>query len=78
MREVIDFIVEETLGKQKEKSKMIVNEKNSKAEQIKKKSPNKDYLQKQLDMIADQKKKKEELYLETLTKLTAKYDKEGE
>jgi len=78
MREVIDFIVEETLGKQKEKSKMIVNEKNSKAEQIKKKSPNKDYLQKQLDMIADQKKKKEELYLETLTKLTAKYDKEGD
>ena len=75
MREVIDFIVEETLGKQKEKSKMIVNEKNSKAEQIKKKSPNKDYLQKQLDMIANQKKKKEELYLETLTKLTAKYDK---
>ena len=28
-------------------------------------------------MIADQKKKKEELYLETLAKLPAKYDKEG-
>ena len=75
MREVIDFIVEETLLKQKEKSKMIVNDKNNKAEKRKKSA--KDYLQKQLDMIVDQKKKKEELYLETLASLTAKYDKEG-
>ena len=72
MREVIDFIVEETLLKQKEKSKMIVNDKNNKAEK-RKKSAN-DYLQKQLDMIVDQKKKKEELYLETLASLKAKYD----
>ena len=75
MREVIDFIVEETLLKQKEKSKMIVNDKNNKAEKRKKSA--KDYLQRQLDMIVDQKKKKEELYLETLASLTAKYDKEG-
>jgi vacuolar-type H+-ATPase subunit E/Vma4 len=73
MREVIDFIVKETL--EKEKPKMIINNNNNKAE--KRKKPAKDYLQKQLDMIADQKKKKEELYLETLAKLTAKYDKEG-
>ena len=55
---------------------MIINNNNNKAE--KRKKPAKDYLQKQLDMIADQKKKKEELYLETLAKLTAKYDKETE
>jgi hypothetical protein len=76
MREVIDFIVKETLEKEKEKPKMIINDNNNKAE--KRKKPAKDYLQKQLDMISDQKKKKEELYLETLAKLTAKYDKETE
>ena len=54
---------------------MIVNDKNNKAEKRKKSA--KDYLQRQLDMIVDQKKKKEELYLETLASLTAKYDKEG-
>ena len=42
MREVIDFIVKETL--EKEKPKMIINNNNNKAE--KRKKPAKDYLQK--------------------------------
>ena len=55
MREVIDFIVEETLLKQEEKSKMIINNNNQRAE--KKKNPAKNYLQILKFIIVDQKKK---------------------
>jgi len=53
---------------------MIINE--NKLDRKNKPKEKKDYLQLQLEKVMQQKKKKEELYLETLAKLTADYNKE--
>ena len=56
---------------------MIINDNNERSEKQGKNTQ--DYLQKQLDMIMEQKKSKEEQYKETLAFLTAKYkDKEAD
>ena len=56
-----------------EKTKMIINE--NKPDRRKPKARNQQQIQ--LEKLLQQKKKKEELYLETLAKLTAQYDKEN-
>ena len=56
---------------------MIINDNNERSEKQRKNTQ--DYLQKQLDMIMEQKKSKEVQYKETLAFLTAKYeDKESD
>ena len=56
---------------------MIINDNNERSEKQRKNTQ--DYLQKQLDMIMEQKISKEEQYKETLAFLTAKYkDKEAD
>ena len=51
---------------------MIINDNNERSEKQGKNTQ--DYLQKQLDMIMEQKKSKEEQYKETLAFLTTKYE----
>ena len=53
---------------------MIINE--NKLDRKNKPKEKKDYLQLQLEKVIQQKKKKEQQYLETLASMTAKYDKE--
>ena len=72
----IDFVVKEFKKELKKdiygENKMIINE--NKPDRRKPKARNQQQIQ--LEKLMQQKKKKEELYLETLAKLTAQYNKE--
>ena len=74
----IDFVVEEFKKELKKdiygENKMVENE--SRPSKPKPKARNQQQIQ--LEKLMQQKKKKEELYLETLAKLTAEYDKESD